>query len=42
MWAPDFRAEALGTAPVPVGELALVVSHQQDVINLVLNAEGVL
>lgn len=34
--------EATGTAPVPGGELALVGSHQQDVVNLVLDAEGVL
>lgn len=39
MWVPDSRA---GTAPVPVGELALVGSHQQDVVNLILYAEGVL
>lgn len=34
--------ELSGTAPVPVGELALVGGHQQDVVNLILDAEGVL
>lgn len=34
-WAP-------GAAPVPVGELALAGGHQQDVVNLILDAEGVL
>lgn len=30
------------TAPVPGGQLTLVGGHQQDVINLIFNAEGVL
>lgn len=33
---------SFGHAPVPVGELALTGSHQNDVIDLVFNAEGVL
>lgn len=31
-----------GDAPVPVGELALTGSHQDDVVDLIFNAEGVL
>ena len=30
-----------GAAPVPVGELALAGGRQQDVVNLILDAEGV-
>ena len=41
-WTPTSRAGAPGAAPVPVGELALAGGHQQDVVNLILNAEGVL
>lgn len=34
--------ETSGNTPVPVGELALAGGHEQDVVNLVLNVEGVL
>lgn len=40
LWVPGL--EAPETAPVPVRQLAVVGGHQHNVVNFILDAEGVL